>query len=67
MCRLLVLARQTLAQENMATGKSSFLQKFQGKVSVVGKDGSHAKVGEVREGLNQCVPWPFRGVHHNSL
>lgn len=30
-----------------ATAKSAFLQKFQSKISVVGKDGSHAKVGEV--------------------
>jgi hypothetical protein len=30
----------------MATAKSAFLQKFQNKISVVAKDGSHAKVGE---------------------
>jgi hypothetical protein len=33
----------------MAAAKSAFLQKFQSKISVVAKDGSHAKVGEVRD------------------
>lgn len=30
----------------MATSKGSFLQKFQNKISVIGKDGSHAKLDE---------------------
>ena len=30
----------------MAASKASFLQKFQNKISVVGKDGSHAKLDE---------------------
>jgi hypothetical protein len=32
-------------------GKSSFLQRFQSKISVVGKDGSHAKVRSQRSAL----------------
>jgi hypothetical protein len=33
----------------MAAAKSAFLQKFQSKISVVAKDGSHAKVGEASD------------------
>ena len=38
----------------MAAAKSAFLQKFQSKISVVAKDGSHAKVGDVRDFFFEC-------------
>jgi len=50
----------------MSTAKSAFLQKFQSKISVVGKDGSHAKVGEVAMPPPYTLGGGMRCVHAPS-